>query len=71
MISIKVVEVHKNDIKPGDTIILHGEMKTVCKNNIKKDEFFRTVIHGESFNLGCEKVKKVVFPIWKNGVVIN
>ena len=59
--------VHKDEIKAGDTILLDGELKTVCRNNIRKGGFCGTTIHGESFKLGLEPVKRVHF-VQKNGL---
>lgn len=59
--------VHKDEIKAGDTILLDGELKTVCGNNIRKGGFCGTTIHGESFKLGLELVKRVHF-VQKNGL---
>lgn len=58
--------VHKDEIKAGDTILLDGELKTVCGNDIRKG-FCGTTIHGESFKLGLEQVKRVHF-VQKNGL---
>ena len=59
--------VHKDEITVGDTILLHGELKTVCRNNIRRGGFCGTTIHGESFKLGSEPVKRVHF-VKKNGL---
>ena len=53
--------VHKDDIVQGDTILLDGKLKTVCRNNIRKGGFCGTTIHGNSFKLGREPVKRVHF----------
>ena len=58
---------HKDNIRVGDTILLHGELKTVCRNNIRRGGFYGTLIHGESFKLGSEPVKRVHF-VQKNGL---
>lgn len=35
-----VVEVHISEIRPGDTILhTDGKIRTVCRNNIRKDNF--------------------------------
>ena len=52
---------HKDNIRVGDTILLDGELKTVCRNNIRKGGFCGTTIRGESFKLGLEPVKRVHF----------
>ena len=56
--------VHKNDIRVGDTILCKdGNLRTVCKNNIKYDSFMGLSIFGDSYMLGYEKVQKAVFEI--------
>ena len=62
-----IENMHKDHIRVGDTILLHGELKTVCNNNIRRGGFCGTTIHGESFKLGLEPVKKVHF-VQKNGL---
>ena len=58
----KIALVHIDDIKIGDTIICEdGEMRTVCKNNIKYSGFMGTTIFGDSYHSGYKKVKKVLF----------
>ena len=60
--SLYVIEqVHKDEIRAGDTILLDGEPQTVCNNNIRRGGFCGTTIHGESFKLGYELVKRVHF----------
>ena len=56
-----IENVHKDRIRVGDTILLDGELKTVCNNNIRRGGFCGTTIHGESFKLGLEPVKRVHF----------
>ena len=53
--------VHKDDIVQGDVILLYGEITIVCGNNIRKGGFCGTTIHGNSFKLGREPVKRVHF----------
>ena len=53
--------VHKDEIVQGDTILLDGKLTTVCGKNIRKGGFCGTTIHGESFKLGLEPVKRVHF----------
>ena len=59
--------VHKDNIRAGDTILLDGELKTVCNNNIRRGGFCGTTIHGESFKLGLEPVQRVHF-VKENGL---
>ena len=57
----KIIKVHKNDIKAGDTILHDDNIKTVTSTNIKYSEFMGTSIFGDSYNLGYKLVKKVIF----------
>ena len=56
-----IKHVHKDEIRAGDTILLDGELTTVCNNNIRRGGFCGTTIHGENFKLGYELVKRVHF----------
>lgn len=58
--------VHIDEIRPWDTIMFDGEMKTVCKNNIKKGGFCGTAIFGDSYKAGTRLVEKVVFKTHKH-----
>ena len=37
--SVTTAEIHISNIKSGDTVYHNGELKTVCRNNIKYDSF--------------------------------
>lgn len=57
--NIQLVDVQ--DIKAGDIIICEdGNMRTVCKKDIKVDSFMGLCIFGNSYSAGHKKVKKVV-----------
>ena len=52
---------HKDDIRVGDIILCKdGEMRTVCRNNIKYDSFMGLSLFGDTYKLGYEKVKRVI-----------
>lgn len=54
--------VNKNDIQVGDAILCKdGNIRTVCRNNINYDSFMGLSIFGDSYRLGYEPVKKVVY----------
>lgn len=54
--------VHIDEIKLFDTIICEdGQMRTVCRNNIKYGGFMGTTLFGDSYHSGYKKVKKVIF----------
>lgn len=56
----EIRNVHKDDIKVGDTILcLDGIMRTVSRNDITNG-FCGTCILGESYRLGSLPVKKVI-----------
>ena len=57
----KIIEVHKNDIKAGDTILHDNVIKTITSTNIKYSEFMGASLFGDSYNLGYKLVKKVIF----------
>ncbi len=50
---------HISEIKAGDTVMIDGKMRTVCRNNIKRD-FDGLKLFGDSFRLGSKAVEKVV-----------
>ena len=58
----KIQLVHIDTIKVGDTIICEdGQMRTVCRNNIKYGGFMGTTLFGDSYHSGLKKVEKVIF----------
>ena len=60
MAKYNIVEAHKEEIKSGDLILFNGVVKTVCKNNIKRDSFMGLTIFGDNYKGGKLKVKKVI-----------
>lgn len=65
------VNSHIRDIRPGDTVIHNGEMKTVCRNNIKRDPFLGITLFGDCHNMGRTLIKKVIFPRYYCGKIIE
>lgn len=56
----EIRDVHKENIKVGDTILCSdGIMRTVSKNNITNG-FCGICIFGDSYQLGQKPVKKVI-----------
>ena len=55
-----VVPVHIDDIQPGDTVLIDGEAKTVCRNNIHRSEFMGRSLFGCNYNGGRIPVKKII-----------
>lgn len=55
------VEVHISEIRPGDTILhTDGKIRTVCRNNIRKDNFMGVSLFGDTYRLGTIPVKKLL-----------
>ena len=68
---MKITEVHISQIKPGDTIIHHGQLKTVCRRALGYDSFHGNLLWGDSYKSGHAFVQKVTFPRWLNGVKVE
>lgn len=60
VMNYEIVKTHVCDILPGDTILFHGELKTVGKSNIKHDKFMGASIFGDCYMGGRKPVEKVV-----------
>jgi uncharacterized Zn-binding protein involved in type VI secretion len=58
--SYDVLNVHKQCIKPGDTILHNGNLLTVCKNDITKSAFMGISLFGDNYKCGYQTVKKVI-----------
>lgn len=58
---MEIVKTHISNIRAGDTIIFRGKQTTVCKNNITYSSFMGVSIFGDTYNLGCKLVEKVIF----------
>jgi hypothetical protein len=56
----EIKKVHVSTIKPGDTVMHNGEMKTVIRNNIKTGGFFGVTLFGDSYRAGSQLVEKVI-----------
>lgn len=58
----KVENVHISTIVPGDTILCaDGNLRTVCRKDIRKDSFMGRTLFGDPYRLGTVPVKKVTF----------
>ncbi len=68
---MRIVECHISEIKPGDTVDHNGKLKTVSKRNLSTSEFFGKAIFGDNYRLGTVKVRKVIFPRWYQGAVVE
>ena len=49
---------HISQIKAGDTILVRGNLRTVCKHDIKHDGFVGLTVWGDSYKGGLELVPK-------------
>ncbi|HFZ9108588.1 TPA: hypothetical protein ACIPVM_000097 [Salmonella enterica subsp. diarizonae serovar 50:k:z35] len=57
-----VKDVHISTVSPEDTVLHHGQLRTVGRKDIKRDSFFGLMLFCDSYNLGTIPVKKVTFP---------
>ena len=58
---------HISEVRPGDTIVHMGVMRTVCKKDIRRG-FMGLTIFGDSYRMGNVLVAIVVL---RNGVVTH
>jgi hypothetical protein len=57
-----ITETHISQISIGDTIISKdGFMRTITKQNLNFSSFMGNSINGDSYQLGTQLVKKVIF----------
>nr|DAV88718.1 MAG TPA: hypothetical protein [Caudoviricetes sp.] len=60
VVDCNIEEVHKSDIKRGDTILSdNGNTKTIGRQDISFDSFLGRCICGDSYKLGKKLVKRV------------
>ena len=52
--------VNINTIKPGDTVRYNGDLRTVCRGDIKRDSFMGITLFGDCFRLGNQPVERVI-----------
>ena len=67
----KTVEIHVSLVKPGDTVMYRGQMRTVSKSNMSHDPFMGHKLFGDNFMCGLEPVSLVVFPRFYQGKQVN
>jgi len=55
--------IHKpvKDIKAGDTVVIDGVHKTVCKKDLGHDALLGATLWGDSHRAGRDLVKTVVY----------
>lgn len=55
-------KVHISLISQGDVVLCHdSKERTVCKKDIKRDNFMGITLFGDSYKLGRELVTKVLY----------
>ena len=54
-----VTPTHINLIRPGDTVLVDGHLKTVSPGNIRKG-YMGTTLWGDSYRLGTLPVKRAI-----------
>jgi hypothetical protein len=69
--STKLVKVSVSSIVPGDTVIIDGQDKTVCPNNITVDPLFGTCLFGQNFYKEGRMVEQVLYPRFYKGEYIG
>lgn len=57
MSNYETVKIHINDIRSGDTVFHNGELRTVCKSDIKRGGFMGTSLFGDSYRSGTVPVQ--------------
>ena len=55
-----VITTHIDLIRPGDTVLIDGHLKTVCPNGLKRG-FVGTTLWSDSYKLGTVPVQRVTF----------
>ena len=63
--------VDMSDIKIGDTIIVNNMKRTVNKKDIGKDDLLGITIFGDSYKNGKVKIKRILYPDYKNGKLVG
>ncbi len=56
MTNYKTVETHIDMIRPADTVLHNGKLRTVCKTDIKRG-FMGATLFGDSYRLGTVPVQ--------------
>lgn len=54
-------DVSIEDIKVGDTVLVEGIARTVCKKDINYDGFMGVTLWGDSRNIGNKLLKRVIY----------
>jgi hypothetical protein len=58
-------------IEPGDTVLIDGVARTVCRRDLARDSFFPARVFGQHFHEAGRTVERVLFPVWFRGKLIR
>jgi hypothetical protein len=58
----KTEQVHIDDIRIGDVIMVNGRERTLCAKDIKSCLFVGRTILGDSYSLGYKPVIRCIIP---------
>jgi len=64
------VQIHINQLRPGDTIIHNGKEMTVSKNNIKECSFMGRSVFGDCYHSGHKPVIRKLMPKWNKNICV-
>lgn len=53
---MKTKSIHISDVRPGDTVIHGGTLRTVCASDIRRSEFMGLTLFGDCYQLGHKPV---------------
>lgn len=54
-------QVTVGDLNAGDTVLMDGVLKTVCKKDLGRDELLGPTLWGDSHHAGHRKITRVTF----------
>jgi ribosomal protein L19 len=54
-------KVHISTIRAGDTVMIDGQLKTVGKKDIRRNNFTGVTLWGDSHKLGRDPITRVIF----------
>ncbi|MCG7628404.1 hypothetical protein MHM88_11355 [Epibacterium sp. MM17-32] len=57
----KTEQVTLGHLRAGDTVLLAGVLRTVCKKDLGRDELLGTTLWGDSHRAGRDTITRVTF----------
>lgn len=57
MNNYRTTKTHIDMIRPGDTVLHNGELRTVCKSDLKRCGLMGTSLFGDCYRLGNAPVE--------------